>query len=208
MDVLKFKPAQMHLCSCSVWRISCLNTRSYISWRTSVYKSSSTPTFSARTANPIHMWIDVTSYFTRLHAETECCDACGCSNLCCAVLLPETPTCFLLFRFEEAVSKYEAVMKTEPNVAQFSLLAKERICHALTQVRRFTSASNLSLWFSENFYPSSTFWLCSDQDQQASRAVLVCSEVLQSDPENVNVLKDRAEAHIQDEQYEEGKPQH
>ncbi|MEQ2158133.1 DnaJ subfamily C member 3 [Goodea atripinnis] len=75
-------------------------------------------------------------------------------------------------RYEDAVSKYEDVMKTEPNVPQFSLLAKERICHALSQA------------------------------QQASRAVSVCSEVLQSDPENVNVLKDRAEAYVQDEQYE------
>ncbi|KAF3694826.1 DnaJ -like protein subfamily C member 3 [Channa argus] len=76
-------------------------------------------------------------------------------------------------RYEDAVSKYEAVIKTEPNVHLFSLLAKERICHALTQ------------------------------GQQASRAISVCSEVLQSDPENVDVLKDRAEAYIQDEQYEE-----
>uniref|UniRef100_A0A7N5ZYB0 DnaJ homolog subfamily C member 3 n=1 Tax=Anabas testudineus TaxID=64144 RepID=A0A7N5ZYB0_ANATE len=72
-----------------------------------------------------------------------------------------------------AVSKYEAVMKTEPNVHHFTLLAKERICHALAQ------------------------------SQQASRAISVCSEVLQSNPENVNVLKDRAEAYIQEEQYEE-----
>uniref|UniRef100_A0A3B3D5L8 DnaJ homolog subfamily C member 3 n=1 Tax=Oryzias melastigma TaxID=30732 RepID=A0A3B3D5L8_ORYME len=76
-------------------------------------------------------------------------------------------------RYEDAVGKYEAVMRTEPNVHQFTLLAKERICHALAK------------------------------DQQASRAVPVCSEVLQSDPENVNVLKDRAEAYVQDEQYEE-----
>lgn len=33
----------------------------------------------------------------------------------------------------------------------------------------------------------------------------MCSEVLQSDPENVNALKDRAEAYIQEEHYEEGK---
>uniref|UniRef100_A0A665TMT0 DnaJ homolog subfamily C member 3 n=1 Tax=Echeneis naucrates TaxID=173247 RepID=A0A665TMT0_ECHNA len=70
-------------------------------------------------------------------------------------------------RYEEAVNKYEAVMKTEPRVQHFALLAKERICH------------------------------------QASRAISVCSEVLQSDPENVNVLKNRAEAYVQDEQYEE-----
>uniref|UniRef100_A0A671UUQ8 DnaJ homolog subfamily C member 3 n=1 Tax=Sparus aurata TaxID=8175 RepID=A0A671UUQ8_SPAAU len=70
-------------------------------------------------------------------------------------------------RYEDAVSKYEAVMKTEPNVRHFTLFAKQRICH------------------------------------QASRAVSVCGEVLQADPENVNVLKDRAEAYIQEEQYEE-----
>lgn len=40
----------------------------------------------------------------------------------------------LPFRYEEAVNKYEAVMKTEPDVHHFTLLAKERICHALTQV--------------------------------------------------------------------------
>ncbi|XP_053733943.1 dnaJ homolog subfamily C member 3a [Synchiropus splendidus] len=76
-------------------------------------------------------------------------------------------------RFGEAVSKYEAVMKTEPNVLQFSLLAKERICHALAQ------------------------------NQEASRAIDVCSQVLQHQPENVNALKDRAEAYVQDEQYDE-----
>ncbi|KAF0026377.1 hypothetical protein F2P81_021114 [Scophthalmus maximus] len=76
-------------------------------------------------------------------------------------------------KYEDAVSKYEAVVKTEPKVLHFSLLAKERICHALAQ------------------------------GQQGSRAIPVCSEVLQSDQENVNVLKDRAEAYIQEEQYEE-----
>ncbi|CAL8268138.1 unnamed protein product [Lota lota] len=76
-------------------------------------------------------------------------------------------------RYEEAVSKYEAVMETEPNVLSFSHNAKERICHALAQA------------------------------QQPSRAIAVCSEVLAADPENAGVLKDRAEAYIQDEQYEE-----
>ncbi|XP_058471353.1 dnaJ homolog subfamily C member 3a [Solea solea] len=76
-------------------------------------------------------------------------------------------------RYEEAVRKYETVMKTEPNVQPFSQRSKERICHALSK------------------------------GQQSSRAVSVCSEVLESDPENVNVLKDRADAHIQEEQYEE-----
>uniref|UniRef100_A0A8P4GQU6 DnaJ homolog subfamily C member 3 n=1 Tax=Dicentrarchus labrax TaxID=13489 RepID=A0A8P4GQU6_DICLA len=76
-------------------------------------------------------------------------------------------------RYEEAVSKYEAVMVTEPKVHHFSVLAKERICHGLTQ------------------------------GQKASRAISVCSEVLHWNPENVNVLKDRAEAYVQEEQYEE-----
>uniref|UniRef100_A0A3P8V7N6 DnaJ homolog subfamily C member 3 n=1 Tax=Cynoglossus semilaevis TaxID=244447 RepID=A0A3P8V7N6_CYNSE len=74
-------------------------------------------------------------------------------------------------RYEDAVNKYEDVMKTEPNVQHFSALAKERICHALTQ--------------------------------QGSRAISVCSEVLTSDPENVNALKDRAAAYILEEQYED-----
>lgn len=33
------------------------------------------------------------------------------------------------------MSKYEAAMKTEPNVPPLTLAAKERICHALAQVR-------------------------------------------------------------------------
>lgn len=49
------------------------------------------------------------------------------------------------------------------------------------------------------------FALCYEQGQQASKAISVCSEVLESDPQNVNVLKDRAEAYVQEEQYEEGK---
>ncbi|CAL8390211.1 unnamed protein product [Gadus morhua 'NCC'] len=76
-------------------------------------------------------------------------------------------------RYEEAVSKYEAVMETEPNVPQFSHNAKERICHALAQA------------------------------QLPGRAIPVCSEVLEAEPENAGALKDRAEAYIQDEQYEE-----
>uniref|UniRef100_A0A6Q2X574 DnaJ homolog subfamily C member 3 n=1 Tax=Esox lucius TaxID=8010 RepID=A0A6Q2X574_ESOLU len=39
--------------------------------------------------------------------------------------------------------------------------------------------------------------------QDMNRAITVCSEVLQSDPHNVNALKDRAEAYLLDEQYEE-----
>lgn len=50
---------------------------------------------------------------------------------------------FCSLRYEDAVSKYEAVMKTEPNVHHFSVLAKERICHALTQVRLLVAAMGI-----------------------------------------------------------------
>lgn len=50
------------------------------------------------------------------------------------------------------------------------------------------------------------FFLLRPQSQQGSRAISVCSEVLTSDPENVNALKDRAAAYILEEQYEDGKP--
>ncbi|XP_051565825.1 dnaJ homolog subfamily C member 3-like isoform X1 [Myxocyprinus asiaticus] len=76
-------------------------------------------------------------------------------------------------KYSDAVSKYESVMKTEPNVPQFILDAKERICH------------------------------CLSKDQQTTKAISVCSEVLNSDAQNVNALKDRAEAFLQDQQYEE-----
>lgn len=48
----------------------------------------------------------------------------------------------LPFRYEDAVNKYEAVMKTEPDVHHFTVLAKERICHALTRVRPAAGAGN------------------------------------------------------------------
>uniref|UniRef100_A0A3P8XBZ7 DnaJ homolog subfamily C member 3 n=1 Tax=Esox lucius TaxID=8010 RepID=A0A3P8XBZ7_ESOLU len=76
-------------------------------------------------------------------------------------------------RYGDAARKYESVVETEPNVPQYSHHAKERICHCLAQ------------------------------QQDMNRAITVCSEVLQSDPHNVNALKDRAEAYLLDEQYEE-----
>ncbi|XP_048834795.1 dnaJ homolog subfamily C member 3a isoform X1 [Brienomyrus brachyistius] len=76
-------------------------------------------------------------------------------------------------RYEDAVSKYESVMKTEPDVRHYTHLASERICH------------------------------CLSQNQQATEAIKVCSHVLKTEPHNVNTLKDRAEAYLQDEQYEQ-----
>ncbi|KAJ8255010.1 hypothetical protein GJAV_G00199890 [Gymnothorax javanicus] len=76
-------------------------------------------------------------------------------------------------RYGDAISKYESVMKTEPHITHYTHQAQERICH------------------------------CLSEDKQATEAIAACSKVLQSDPQNVNALKDRAEAYLEDEQYEE-----
>lgn len=39
------------------------------------------------------------------------------------------------FRYQEAIKKYESVMKTEPDVQYYTNLAKERICFCLVKVR-------------------------------------------------------------------------
>uniref|UniRef100_A0A1W7RHV6 DnaJ homolog subfamily C member 3 n=1 Tax=Agkistrodon contortrix contortrix TaxID=8713 RepID=A0A1W7RHV6_AGKCO len=76
-------------------------------------------------------------------------------------------------RYQEATEKYEAVMKMETNVPVYTTRAKERICH------------------------------CLSKNQQSTEAIKVCTEVLQLEPENVNALKDRAEAYLLEEMYEE-----
>ena len=125
-------------------------------------------------------------------------------------------------------------MKTEPDVPSYILQAKERICHCLSKVSCSLSSDQqmppytqnawlISTYLTINREPHSFPWFverwdtierclllslineCSpQQDQQGGLAIPVCSEVLESEPDNVNVLKDRAEAYLQEEQYEEG----
>uniref|UniRef100_A0A9L0IDM7 DnaJ homolog subfamily C member 3 n=1 Tax=Equus asinus TaxID=9793 RepID=A0A9L0IDM7_EQUAS len=76
-------------------------------------------------------------------------------------------------RYTEATSKYESVMKTEPSVSEYTIRSKERICH------------------------------CYSKDEKPVEAIRVCSEVLQMEPDNVNALKDRAEAYLIEEMYDE-----
>ncbi|NXA39874.1 DNJC3 protein, partial [Eudromia elegans] len=76
-------------------------------------------------------------------------------------------------RYEDAIDKYESAMKTEPEVPVYATRAKERICH------------------------------CLSKSQQAVEAIQVCTEVLQLEPSNVNALKDRAEAYLLEDLYEE-----
>uniref|UniRef100_A0A8I5U257 DnaJ homolog subfamily C member 3 n=1 Tax=Pongo abelii TaxID=9601 RepID=A0A8I5U257_PONAB len=79
----------------------------------------------------------------------------------------------LSLRYTDATSKYESVMKTEPNIAEYTIRSKERICH------------------------------CFSKDEKPVEAIRVCSEVLQMEPDNVNALKDRAEAYLIEEMYDE-----
>ncbi|XP_071991538.1 dnaJ homolog subfamily C member 3 [Engystomops pustulosus] len=76
-------------------------------------------------------------------------------------------------RYEDAIDKYGSVLKTEPNVPAYAALVQERLCH------------------------------CYSKNQKPTEAIQECSEFLQREPNNVNVLKDRAEAYIQEEMYEE-----
>uniref|UniRef100_A0A8C5M0B3 DnaJ homolog subfamily C member 3 n=1 Tax=Leptobrachium leishanense TaxID=445787 RepID=A0A8C5M0B3_9ANUR len=76
-------------------------------------------------------------------------------------------------RYEDALSKYQGVLKTEPNVPYYSALVQERTCH------------------------------CYSKNQQSTEAIKVCTEYLQKEPSNVNALKDRAEAYILEEMYDE-----
>ncbi|XP_007942202.1 dnaJ homolog subfamily C member 3 [Orycteropus afer afer] len=76
-------------------------------------------------------------------------------------------------RYTDATSKYESVMKTEPSISEYTIRSKERICH------------------------------CFSKDEKPTEAIRICSEVLQMEPDNVNALKDRAEAYLIEEMYDE-----
>uniref|UniRef100_A0A1W7RHU9 DnaJ homolog subfamily C member 3 n=1 Tax=Agkistrodon contortrix contortrix TaxID=8713 RepID=A0A1W7RHU9_AGKCO len=75
-------------------------------------------------------------------------------------------------RYADAIEKYKAAMKTEPNVEIYTIKAKGRICHCLSKSKRVAEAIDL------------------------------CSEAHQLDPRNTFVLRDRAEAFILNEEFE------
>uniref|UniRef100_A0A8C7YP94 DnaJ (Hsp40) homolog, subfamily C, member 3b n=1 Tax=Oryzias sinensis TaxID=183150 RepID=A0A8C7YP94_9TELE len=75
-------------------------------------------------------------------------------------------------RYQDAIDKYESVMKTESDVTFYTNLAKERICFCFVKL-------NL-----------------------VSEAIDVCSEAHQRDPRNAKILRDRAEAYILNQDYE------
>ncbi|KAM8973640.1 dnaJ homolog subfamily C member 3-like [Pelodytes ibericus] len=75
-------------------------------------------------------------------------------------------------RYEDAMEKLEAAIKTEPRVEIYRKRAKERICH------------------------------CLSKSQQTDQAIAVCTEAHQRDHQNPLILRDRAEAYILNEDYE------
>uniref|UniRef100_A0A803U190 J domain-containing protein n=1 Tax=Anolis carolinensis TaxID=28377 RepID=A0A803U190_ANOCA len=75
-------------------------------------------------------------------------------------------------RYEDAIEKYKAAMKTEPNVEIYTSKAKGRICH------------------------------CLSKNKQPREAIDICTEAHQLDPRNIFILRDRAEAYILNEELE------
>ncbi|KAL0970277.1 hypothetical protein UPYG_G00239780 [Umbra pygmaea] len=75
-------------------------------------------------------------------------------------------------RYQEAIDQYESVMRTEPNVLYYTNKAKERICFCLVK------------------------------NKMADQAIDICSEAHQREPRNPNILRDRAEAFILNQEYE------
>uniref|UniRef100_A0A8B9GXC9 DnaJ (Hsp40) homolog, subfamily C, member 3b n=1 Tax=Astyanax mexicanus TaxID=7994 RepID=A0A8B9GXC9_ASTMX len=75
-------------------------------------------------------------------------------------------------RYQEAIDKYESVMKTEPKITFYTTKAKERICFSLVKIK------------------------------EAEKALDTCSEAHQRDPQNIHILRDRAEAYILLQDYE------
>lgn len=70
-------------------------------------------------------------------------------SCCCQRLLP-TPfqsssinmrLCFPADRYEDAIEKYKAAMKTEPSVEVYTTKAKVRICHCLSKVSQAAPSS-------------------------------------------------------------------
>lgn len=124
-------------------------------------------------------------------------------------------------------------MQTEPNVPYYTNLAKERICFCLVKVREWRQLFSLSdaHFFLPSHPPDdvkplnklplqthcpsshySSVLLCNHspfasyhfQIKSATEAIDVCSEAHQRDPRNANVLRDRAEAYILNQDYEKG----
>jgi DnaJ family protein C protein 3 len=79
-------------------------------------------------------------------------------------------------QFKECTDKAKAALKTESDALNMVFVIKSKMCHCLTK------------------------------GGDASEAIKVCSEALRINSEDVNVLCDRADAYINNENYDEGLP--
>lgn len=75
--------------------------------------------------------------------------------------------------WDDCLAKAQQILKTEPKAYRFVHTAKSHICHCLAK------------------------------GGHGSDALKACTEVLEMDPDNLNALCDKAEAHIANEDYEE-----
>lgn len=75
-------------------------------------------------------------------------------------------------QFDDCVTKAHQVLKTESNIMIFSLRAKSFLCH------------------------------CNSQLKEVDEALKYCSLVIQMDPENIDAMVDKADAHLANEDYD------
>ncbi|XP_067668798.1 dnaJ homolog subfamily C member 3-like [Haliotis asinina] len=75
-------------------------------------------------------------------------------------------------KFDDCIDKAKAMLKTEPNVHPYVLRAHSHLCH------------------------------CHSKAGHLSDALMICEEVLELDPQNIEALADRAEAHILNEDFQ------
>ncbi|KAK7089969.1 dnaJ homolog subfamily C member 3-like [Littorina saxatilis] len=75
-------------------------------------------------------------------------------------------------QYQECVDKAEQILKTESEILSFVLRARSFTCH------------------------------CQSKMGKIKEALAACNTVLEMDPENIDAIIDRAEAHIMDEEYD------
>ncbi|GFO28329.1 Dnaj homolog subfamily c member 3-like [Plakobranchus ocellatus] len=75
-------------------------------------------------------------------------------------------------QYDECVSKASNIIKTDPDSPQFVVRAKSYLCH------------------------------CHSKLSNVDESLKFCSEVLQLDPQNIDAMADKAEAHIANEDYQ------
>lgn len=96
-------------------------------------------------------------------------------------------------------------MKTEPNVPYYTNLAKERVCFSLVKVSGAKDLFTIPCFYTLKLLKHQRRLLCAHLQMKSTHdAIDACSEAHQRDPRNANILRDRAEAYILNQEYEKG----